>query len=456
MQDYSQLERFGVHYCHPTPLRCILIELAAFRAQTYWNRWKSSSKEADVKKRFFLAVVIVLAFAASVACGDDSDTTAQPSVVTEPAPAVEPAPATASSGTAVTPTDPTTSIDPGVTVSGGITLADDCTVGGTLDDAATVIACNTQAMQQYESFSFDLTFNLLAAFPMEGAPEGAGDGLMRLSGGVLLPDKLQYTVSLGPAGQTIDINGVTIGADTYFQDPESMQWVKGTPPDDALLSVTPMVGLLYLATDVPTTLGKMVTLDDGTKAYVLVTEPPAEQSGGMGGMDLLSAGNLTRVVGADDFLTREVRISVVGLGGEAGDVATIRYHGFGEPLSIEPPESYTELPPEAFSSGVQEPATVLGLARNGDGNVEVTFSKPVVVQGEIVLYVLEPSTGGWELPLLSGSGTDTLIFSAAPEGKPALMVGESQIAWIGFGSDAQLVDENGVRANDLFDTWTYQ
>ena len=172
---------------------------------------------------------------------EDDDTMMSLSDIDETTTGAEPAPATASSGTAVTPTDPTTSIDPGVTVSGGITLADDCTVGGTLDDAATVIACNTQAMQQYESFSFDLTFNLLAAFPMEGAPEGAGEGLMRLSGGVLLPDKLQYTVSLGPAGQTIDINGVTIGADTYFQDPESMQWVKGTPPDDALLSVTPMV-----------------------------------------------------------------------------------------------------------------------------------------------------------------------------------------------------------------------
>ena len=319
-----------------------------------------------------------------------------------------------------------------------------------------VIACNTQAMQQYESFSFDATFNLLAVFPVEGTPEGAGEGLMRLSGVVLLPDKLQYTVSLGPAGQTIDTNGVTIGADAYFQDPASMQWVKGAPPDDALLSVMQMVGLLYLPNDVPTTLGEMVTLDDGTKGYVLVTEPPAEQRGGMGGMDLLSAGNLTRVVGADDFLTREVRVSVVGLGGEAGDVVTIRYHGFGEPLSIEPPENYIEFPPEALSSGVQGPATVLGLARNGDGNVEVTFSKPVFVQGEIVLYVLEPSTGGWELPLLSGSGTDTLIFSAAPEGKPALIVGESQVAWIGFGSDSQLVDANGVRANDLFDAWMYQ
>ena len=291
-----------------------------------------------------------------------------------------------------------------------------------MDDATTVIACNIQAMQQYESFSFDATVNLLAVFPAEGAPEGDGEGLIRLSGGVLLPDKLQFTVSLGPEGQTINTNGVIIGADTYFQDPASMQWVKGAPPDDALLSVTQMVGLLYLPNDVPTTLGETVTLDDGAKGYVLVTEPPPGQSGGMGGMDFLSAGSLTRVVGADDFLTREVRVSVVGFGGDAGDIVTIRYHGFGELLSIEPPENYIELPPEALSSGVQQPAMVSGLARNGDGNVEVTFSKPVFVQGEIVLYVLEPSTGGWELPLLSGSGTDTLIFSAAPEGKPALIV----------------------------------
>ena len=419
-----------------------------------------------MKRRFFLAIVILLAFVAFAACGGDSETTAQPSVVTEPAPtvepapstapAVEPAPSTAPAGTAVASTDPTTSIDPGVTVSGSTTLADGCTAGVTLDDATTVIACNIQAMQQYESFSFDATFNLLVVFPVEGAPVGTGEGLIRLSGGVLLPDKLQFTVSLGPEGQTINTNGVIIGADTYFQDPASMQWLKGAPPDYALLSVTQMVGLLYLPNDAPTTLGETVTLDDGTKGYVLVTEPPPGQSGEMGGMDLLSAGSLTRVVGADDFLTREVRVSVMGLGGEAGDIVTIRYRGFGETLSIEPPENYMELPPEALSIGLQEPATVSGLARTGDGNVEVTFSKPVFVQGEIILYVLEPSTGGWELPLLSGSGTDTLIFNAAPEGQPPLIVGESQIAFIGFGADAQIADENGVRANDLFDVWTYQ
>ena len=416
-------------------------------------------KGSDVKKRIFLAMVIVVAFAAFAACGDDSVTTDGCAVVTEPAPAVEPtvkpAPSTTPSGTAVTSTDPTTSNDPCIAASGNITPGDGCTAGDTLDDAGTVIACNTKAMQQHESFSFDATFNLLAVFPLEGAPEGAGEGLMRLSGGVLLPDKLQYTISLGPTGQTIHTYGVTIGADTYFQDPESMQWVKGPPPDEELLSVTQMIGLLHLPDDAQTKLGETVTLDDGTQGYVLVTGPPAEL-GGRSDMDLLSAGDITHVVGADDFLTKEVRVSVVGLGGEAGDFITIRYHGFGEPLSIEPPENYRELPPEALPSGVQGLATVLGLARNGDGNVEVTFSKPVFVQGESVLYVLEPSTGGWELPLLGGSGTDTLIFNAAPEGRPALIVGESQIAWIGFGQDAQIIDANGVRANDLFDTWTYQ
>ena len=30
MQDYSQLERFGVHYCHPTPTHRLLLVSAAF------------------------------------------------------------------------------------------------------------------------------------------------------------------------------------------------------------------------------------------------------------------------------------------------------------------------------------------------------------------------------------------------------------------------------------------
>ena len=52
-----------------TGIMPLTIEVAAFRAQNYWIRWKSSSDGDDVKKRFFLTMVIALAFAALAACG---------------------------------------------------------------------------------------------------------------------------------------------------------------------------------------------------------------------------------------------------------------------------------------------------------------------------------------------------------------------------------------------------
>ena len=82
---------------------------------------------------------------------------------------------------------------------------------------------------------------------------------------------------------------------------------------------------------------------------------------------------------------------------------------------------------------------MLGLVRNEEGDVEVTFSEPVHVQGEVELYVLDPETGGWGLPLLDGSGTDTLTFDADAEDRPTLIVGESQLAGFAFPS-ARLAD----------------
>ena len=230
--------------------------------------------------------------------------------------------------------------------------------------------------------------------------------------------------------------------------------VQGHAGDDQSLAPLQLVGMLFLPQDVPTTLDGVIELDDGGKAYVLLSDEAdlGEDAATFG----LAESGITRLVGVDDFLTKEVRVTVKGTDGETRDLFAVRYHGFGEDLRIEAPERFMELPPDAFSGGVQEPATVLGLARNADGHVEVQFSKPVFVEGEVVLYVLEPSTGGWELPLINGSGTDTLVFDAAPAGNPALVTGESQIAFLGFGMDAQIVDTDGVRANDLFDTWTYE
>ena len=136
---------------------------------------------------------------------------------------------------------------------------------------------------------------------------------------------------------------------------------------------------------------------------------------------------------------------------------SMSYSGYNEPVEIEAPAEYSALPDEMMQSGSPGAATVEGLIKNEQGNVEVKFNKPVQVQGAVELYVLEPKTGGWGLPLLSGSGTDTFTFDADAEGRPALIVGESQIAGFAFpDQESRLTDSDGTGVNLNIELWTYE
>ena len=418
-------------------------------------------------KKGFLVIAIALACAVLAACGDDSPATQQPAV-TEPAATVVPI----STPTAVpTPTDvptpaptptPTVTPAPTATATAPATptpetgapagLPADCLPGGALDNAATVFSCNAQAMQQLEGFSFEGDFDLLALFPFEGA--GAGESFIRLSGSTVLPDRLRFKISLGPEGEMIDVNGVVIGNDTYVQDIESDVWFKGTPPEADFLAVLQIVGFLYLPNDANATLEESIDLGDGSRGYVLVSDQTGIE-GGMGGPG--TGGSLTRIVGVNDFLTREVRVAAEGLDGETRDIITINYVGFNEPLEIEPPAQWFDLPDMPVDSGTMDKLTVVGLARNEAGDIEVTFSEPVFVQGKVELYVLDPQTGGWGLPLLGGSGTDTLTFDGGAVDGQELIVGESQIAGIAFPeADSEIVDSDGNDPILAFEPWTYE
>ena len=87
----------------------------------------------------------------------------------------------------------------------------------------------------------------------------------------------------------------------------------------------------------------------------------------------------------------------------------------------------------------------------------MTFSELVYVQGEVELYVPDPETGGWGLPFLGGSGTDTLTFDADAEDRPALIEGENQIDGIAFPTaDSQIADSDGDWPIIDFEPWTYQ
>ena len=433
-----------------------------------------------MKSRLCLIFAIAVVFVGIAACSDGSTTTTQPrsveptsvpTAVPTPAPiptaAAVPTPPPPPTATAVptpeptaaptaTPPPPPTATavsEPASTLEAGINLSEDCLPGGVLDNAATILSCSMQAIQQVESFSFDGSVNLLALFPVDGA--GSEEGAIRMNGAIVAPDKFQFTVSMEADGEKIEIRGLIIGRDAYVQDPESGQWFKGVPPDAEFLGSIQMVGLLQIPNDPNAALKETVELEDGTKGYAIVSDQTGAGSG-MSGLGL-PGGNLTWIVGVDDFLTREVRVAVEGPSDEPLDIISMSYRGYNESFNIEPPAEYSALPEDPMRSGPPGVAMVVGLTKNHDGDVEVVFDKPVQVQGVVELYVLEPSTGGWGLPLLDGSGTDTLTFDADAEGRLALVAGESQIAGFSFpDQESQLVDSYGTRVNLNIDLWTYR
>ena len=165
---------------------------------------------------------------------------------------------------------------------------------------------------------------------------------------------------------------------------------------------------------------------------------------------------LVMTIGADDFLTREVRVVVQGEGG-ASDLLAVRYSMYNEAHDIEPPARFMTLPAGPVAPPPMADPMVLGLARNAEGDVEVLFSVQVFVQGQVELYVIDPATGGWGLPLLRGSGTNILVFDGDAEGRQTLVVGQHEIAGFTFPTpDSQMTDSQGNRLDLTFDVWTYQ
>ena len=435
----------------------------------------TSLKGSTLKKIVYLAAAIFLATVFLAACGGDPEatatpepppptstaeptatptatSTAEPTATPTATPTAEPTATPTATSTSVP--DPAASISPDAEVSDEGALSVECPLDGTLDSAVAISSCSALAVQQVNSFFFNAEIDLLALFPVEET--GGDEGSIQLSGSMVQPGRLRFQINMGLDAEMIEINGVIVGNDTYVQDPESRLWFKGAPPDADFLASLQMVGMLMLPTDPAISLNGTIDLDDGSMAYLIVSDQPAQQGSGAG-FPLGSGSAVTRVVGVADFLPREVRVAAEGLDGETRDFITISYHGYNEAAEIEPPADYLPLPDEAMDPGTPGSPMVMGLTRNDDGDVEVMFSEPVFVEGDVELYVLDPETGGWGLPLLGGSGTDTLTFDADAEDRPSLVLGESQIAGFSFhDSDSNLVDSEGTWVNLNFDFWTYE
>ena len=201
-----------------------------------------------------MTAALILAAVILSACSSDPEPTATPSPTAVPS--IPPTPQPTSIPTpsphrdpptsVPTPTpDPAASLTPDVDVSG--TLSAQCAPDGTLDSAAVVTSCGILAAQDIESVSFVAEVDLLSLFPVDGS--GGSDFSMTLNGIVIRAGRLQFEMVLDIAGATSTLDGVFIGNDTYFQNPESGQWYEGDPPDTEFLTALQLVGFLIAPND---------------------------------------------------------------------------------------------------------------------------------------------------------------------------------------------------------------
>ena len=337
-------------------------------------------------------------------------------------------------------------------------LPPECLTDGTLTDPKLVVSCSNTAMSVLNGVKVDIEFNIGALFagmmPQGEEPPGIRMQVIRVS-----PDEFSMTME-GPNGEMLQF--IVTGGALYANDGSTDQWVKTSLSADEMaemLMSLEMVEHQLQNLDDPSIVWKSVELTEDNSEYIVSYEATPEQLGAQG-----PPLEIQLVLSASSFLHRSVSVLIPdNEAGTAHQLAELRYSGHNEPLEITAPENYIEgeaplMPPSGSDGAVgqSDVPEVVALSKNSAGDVEVTFSEPVTVIGEVGLYVQDTSTGGWSLPYFEGSGTHTLTFNAADPSIPPLVPGESRI--LGFTFDApesDLVGEDGQFANLDFDQWVY-
>jgi hypothetical protein len=335
-------------------------------------------------------------------------------------------------------------------------LPPECLTDGSLTDPKLIASCSFEAMGRLRSVKVDVNFNL-GAILLGELPPDAELPEIQMQVARVFPDEFSITMT-GPDGEIMQF--IFADGESYVNDVMSGGWVKipNTPEDTAamLLSLN-MVEQQMQELNNPDIVWQEVVLSDDGSQYIVSFQPPIEQAG-MQAPPLLTQ----LVINTQNFLHDSVSVLIVDAEGMSNKIAEFQYSSHDEPFTIDAPESYVEadasmFPPGSGSfGGNSEVPEVVALTKNGEGDVEVTFSEPVTLIGDVGLYVLEPSTGGWSLPYIDGSGTETLIFAAASADNPPLVPEESLIVGFTFDSpESDLLDEDGQVANPTFEEWTY-
>ena len=376
--------------------------------------------------------------------------TSTPRPTPAPEPTASPTPARVESPTAV----PEAKVEDSTSASEDAMAAElppECLTDGSLTDPKLIASCSFEAMGRLRSVKVDVNFNL-GAILLGELPPDAELPEIQMQVARVFPDEFSITMT-GPDGEIMQF--IFADGESYVNDVMSGGWVKipNTPEDTAAM----LLSLNMVEQQMQELDNQEVVLSDDGSQYIVSFQPPIEQAG-MQAPPLLTQ----LVINTQNFLHDSVSVLIVDAEGMSNKIAEFQYSSHDEPFTIDAPESYVEADASMFPPGSggmggnSEVPEVVALTKNGDSDVEVTFSEPVTLIGDVGLYVLEPSTGGWSLPYIDGSGTETLIFAAASADNPPLVPGESLIVGFTFDSpESDLLDEDGQVANPTFEEWVY-
>ena len=342
-----------------------------------------------------------------------------------------------------------------------VELPAECLTDGSLTDADLIISCADESTRQLRSVEVNVRLDLGALF-MGLAPPGA-EPIPAIEMKIIsvFPDDFSAVLNVPESGE---VSVILIGGVAYLNEPMSDGWMKFTeiPAElSDMLRTADTFQEQFLGPDSgPVEWNDVALSDDGSK-YMLSFNPQVGDSEPslLGPSDMASEIQVT--LSADTFLYDSLALVVLDEEGAGPKIFDIQYSRHNGSITIEPPSEYTEVGSMLPGGGMVGPgpadtSNVVGLARNEAGDVELRFSGPVTVNGDVTLYVIDPATGGWELPMLGGSGTDTLTFDASPEGRPSLIPGESVIPGLIFASaESEILDSDGNPVNPVFDEWVY-
>ena len=384
-----------------------------------------------------------------------------PTPTSVPATAPTQAPMPSPTDTPAPALEPTSTPEP-VSSGGGGVMADlppECLTGGSLDDAALIIGCGDEAMKQLESVVVEAAINLGAM--LGGGSPTAGDALpiIEIQMTRVMPDQASVVLNIPQGGE---VKVILTGDVAYVNDPTSNGWIKLPDVPDELsemfLIVSSFEEQIQATTDGDVEWNDIARSDDGSNYMISFTPPPDASGGSFFGPISME---FQVALDVNTFFHQSVSLVAKDTGGAGHKIVDIQYSRHNEPLTIEAPSEYIEagaMPPPGgmVGPGSPGPPEVVGLAKNDEGDVEVKFNEPITVNGDVTLYVIDPATGGWELPMIGGSGADTLVFDTEPEGKPSLIPGESVIpGFIFVTAESEILDLDGNFVNPVFEGWVY-